>query len=354
MQWQRFLDRFVAATSYAAFVRALVVLPGVLVTGLIPLWITGVVVLETRMRGVQNVCALLAGQGLVSVVPLPGELGRGVWVLPSVLLYVSLIATLGWALDLALRQWPRLADAFASVFEQYIGLFAVSRATTAFTDASGVAAFYAVAFAYMVLPDAVAPCTDTLPPSLAASAWIRHWVRNMEGIAIRGASRGLLALMAAWATVGDGQIILQLLAVYLTGYDEVHTKLGHMHTLLSARLAQTLVGLLQSNRLSEWTCALGLASIVVVLAHLHRAQQKKHVFQDACAFGASLLLITVLERWLAGSALIEAGATYLTVFCLLEAIHDEPWSSASRGGVVMPAQYDLGFAAAIEDGLAIW
>lgn len=352
MKWQRFLDRFVAATSYAAFVRLLVLLPGVLVQGLVPVWVAGVVLLEGRQRGLQNVCALLAGQGLVSIVPMPEELGRGLWVLPSVLVYVSLIATLGWALDAALS--GALADAFASVFEQYIGLFAISRASSAFLDSAAHAdAFYACAIAYLMLPDALAPSADS---ASAASAWLRHFVRNVEGIAVRGATRALLAVLAAWATFGDGRIALQLFAVFLTGYDEGHGKLAHMHTLLSANLAQTLVGLLQTQLLlAEWTCVLALATVIALLAFFSGPRApKQHVFADCCAFGMSLFLIAILERWLQGSALIESATTYLTVFALLELLHQEPWTTASRGGVALPAQYDLGFAAAMEDGLAIW
>ena len=358
MKWQRFLDRFVAATSYAAFVRVLLVLPAALVQGLVPVWVAGVVLLEGRMRGMQNVCALLAGQGLVSLVPLPEELGRGLWVLPSVLLYVSVIATVGWALHAVLAQRPQLADAFAAVFEQYISLFAISRATNAFLDSSGMHAggFFALAFAYMVLPDAIAPCTDTIPAPFTDNVWVRHWTRNVEGIAIRGAMRGLLALMNLFATIGDGRLALQLLAVFFTGYDEDRSKLGHLHILLSANLAQALLAPLQGNRLSEWTCVLGLGAVVTILTWLWRPApaQTRHVFGDCCAFTASLLLIAMLERWLAGSALLESGTTYLVIFSLLEALHAEPWSTASRGGVALPAQYDLGFATAMEDGLAIW
>jgi hypothetical protein len=85
-----------------------------------------------------------------------------------------------------------------------------------------------------------------------------------------------------------------------------------------------------------------------------RLGDARHVFGDCCAFTASLLLVSILERWLAGSAVVEWAVTYLVVFSLLETLHDEPWSSASRGGVAMPAQFDLGFAMAVEDGLAIW
>lgn len=376
MKFQRFLDRLVASASFSAYLWLLRLLPdgvdNTLVRGFVPLWVAGVLVSD-RLRGVQNVFALLAGQGLASLVPMPAEPG-GYLILPAVLFYFGLIATVGWALDQCLRltrasATAKLSDTFASVFEQYLSLFAVTRAAATFTDAGQDGALIVVSLAYMGLPEAVAPCGTVFAQRFAAAgAWPRYFVRNFESLAVRGTMLWVLARMASVAgAAGNGSasgggagielLGLQIIAVYATGADEDAQKLGHIHAILSLTTAQNVVGALQrSGVVSMWICAWALAAgvaLLLVVSGRHEPQPR-HSFADVCAFGVSLLLTAALERWLSGSGALEAATTYLVVFSVLEVLHAEPWSPAARGGSAMPAQSALGLAIAVEDGLAIW
>ena len=181
-------------------------------------------------------------------------------------------------------------------------------------------------------------------------------MRNLEGIAARGVAGWILLQLHRWAAEGDGLLVLQIVGVYLTGVDEDAFKLSHVHAMLSLTTAQQLVGLLQTSaRISEWACVWGMMACVSIIAVVGRKHEpyKSHSFADICAFAVSLLLTTALERWLSGSGMLEAGMVYLVVFCILEVLHREPWSSAARGGTVMPAQGPLGLALATENGLVI-
>jgi hypothetical protein len=360
----RILDRFVASASYAAYMRLLAMLPdginNFLITGLLPLWIVGVMCTGS-LRGVQNVLALLAGQGLASMVPMPAE-PVGYLLLPATTVYLGVIASMGWLVDRCLRLTTLHAsvvgDAFASVFEQYLALFAIARVIATFVDAGQATSLYVLSFVYVALPEAFAPCVATLPPVLpqGGNTWPRHFVRNLEGLAVRGLVRWLLEQLPYVATVGAGLLVFQLLLVFMTGLDETKTKWGGFHTILSLVTAQQLVSLLRTSaRLSEWICVWSLVGCATVLLIVSGHRGRRHSFGDICAFGTSLLLITELEHWLNGSDATEAATVYLVVFCVLEVLHQEAsWSTAARGGSVIPAQGTLGLALATEEGLVIW
>jgi hypothetical protein len=387
MRPQRFLDRFVASASFSAFLRVMHFLPEGkqgLLQGLVPLMVAGVLC-SGRLRGLQNVFAMLAAQGLAGVVPMPAE-PAGYLMLPAVLLYFGVIAGVGWALDRCL--WLTVtataaSDALTTVFEQYLSLFATTRAMATFQSAGQGYALSMLSIVYVALPDEYAPSASQMTLAEGASTWIRHLVHCVGGLAGRGAMLYVGGVLTQWAASGEGLLVLYLIAVYLTA-TPTSGKLSDCHSVLSLLCAQHAVVLLKgslSEWISVWTLVSGVAALVAVfspttttttttttaekedvggndnnknMAPPRRRREQEHVFADVCAFGVSLLLTADLERWLDGSGALEAASTYLTVFALLECLRNEDWSSSARGGSAMPAQGAVGLALAMERDLVLW
>ncbi len=105
-----------------------------MISGLVPISILGVV-WTGEIHGLQTLCGMLAGQGLSLAVPMPSE-PAGYLIVPVVLLYFGVISAAGWCVDGTLqlleKRTPELADALSTVFEQYISLFATTRALAVF------------------------------------------------------------------------------------------------------------------------------------------------------------------------------------------------------------------------------
>jgi hypothetical protein len=79
---QRFFERFVTSVSYSAYlILVRRVLPLEYVQGLVPLWVACVGLV--RLRGLQDVFAMLAGQGIADLVPMPME-PSGYLIVPAV------------------------------------------------------------------------------------------------------------------------------------------------------------------------------------------------------------------------------------------------------------------------------
>ena len=330
MKWQGFIERFVASVSFSAYLTLLRLIPDAEVHGLVPLWIAGVV--WVRMCGLQDVLAMLAGQGISTLVPMPME-PSGYLVIPSVLLYLAVISSVAWAVNHGLGTHGAetlMGGALVTVLEQYLSLFSVTRAVLAFTSAGQTYPLYALSIAYTLLVDA-SPCNE--------GEWAYFWLRNLNGVAMRGASAWLMTEVLRPQCTGEALLVLQIVCVYLSGWS---ARLEGIHAVISASTAQHLIQLLSVAGLSEQVCVCGLATTVCLLTL--SAPYHTHMFADLCAFVASLLLTGAVDRWLGSSLLAwESGALYLVVFCSLEVLKRCLTTTNDSSGLErLPAQNDLG------------
>lgn len=366
MRLQRFLDRFISSASFSAYTRLVAQLPPLFVTGLAPLSVAGVVC-TGRLRGLQNVMGMLAGQGLVGLVPIPLE-PAGHLVVPIILLYFGLIAALGRSIDGTVLASSSSAGggggalnaAIVTVFEQYTSLFAMTRALALLQSIQPPGTIGVLALVYVLLPAAIAPSGTASGPS----TWSKHLFRYTSDLAVRV---GVLWIGAQFARLAAGDeeavITLYLLAILATGAsknnkdkkdkdkkdnkDNNNDKLAGCHSMFSLLCAQQLVAMLQTTQgaaLSGTTSACVLAAGVglILAGSLRRFEQDEHIFGDVCAFGLSLILTGWLEDWLGSSSPVEACTVYLGIFALLECVRSDAWS-----GAIMPAQGAAGLAVPI-------
>jgi hypothetical protein len=363
MKLQRFLDRFSASASFSAFRRVVACAPPGTVQGLVPLSMLGVVC-TARLRGLQNLFGMLAGHGLSQLVQMPTE-PAGYLMVPAVLLYFAVIASAGWAVDSTLQRLddraPELTDALSTVFEQYISLFATTRALAVFQGSGQQNALCVLSLVYLLLPTPLAPSvgslTTTNSSGSSSSTWLRHLVHCVQNLAARGGMLGVGMQLTLWTGGGEGLLVLYLLAIFGTAQiappkkdkaknnTTTSDKLQDCHTMLSVLCAQHLVGLLSASfvmqtqqQQQQWLSISVLAVCVVAVAVAASAQRftrDEHMFADVCAFGISLLMTGRLEQWLEGSAPIEAVSTYLCVFALLECVRSDYWSGDAATLIVV-------------------
>ena len=380
MHLQRFLDRLITSASFAAYTRLLAVLgssssssttttrasfsvstpatppPLLLVAGLVPLAIAGMVC-TARLRGLQNVCAMIAGHGLTQLVPLPAE-PNGYLVLPSAFVYLALIAATGAAVQRVLSRIPLtgLTDAMFALFQQYVDLFAITRAFLMFqtTGMDGVLAV--VSLVYLALPPGVAPGNFLSALRLGVDApllWEWHMVNCIENLAARGAMLWCSKQLASWGTEAEALVLLHLFVVQATAsraavhrgrqtkkspdLDQVTyaDKLAECHATLSLLTAQHALVLLSKYGVTSLGTSVALLGALVALIRLLMASgsrpwqdkdEDEHMFEDVCAFTVSLLLTQRLQQFLNGVCLLDACGAYLCVFVLLEYARSDAWS----------------------------
>ena len=162
-----FVKRFIAATSYSAFSLILAKSPPHMMQGLTPVYIAGVV-LCYKLRGVQNVFAMLAAQGITDILPVPSE-PVGYLILPASMFYFSVIATISWGIHCALSSSslrPGLGEkhqnedkdnnnndtAASAILDEYVGLFCTSKIVSSFLAAKQEHVLGIISFSYLVLP----------------------------------------------------------------------------------------------------------------------------------------------------------------------------------------------------------
>jgi hypothetical protein len=316
MKWQGFTERFVVSVSFSAYLLLLRVIPPAEVRGLVPLWIAGVVCV--KLCGLHDVFAMLAGQGIANLVPMPIE-PSGYLVIPSVLCYLALISSVAWAVNHMLGDHGAdtpMGGALATALDQYLSLFSVTRAVLTFTAAGQTYPLYVLSIAYTVLKP--------------EGGELGEWRRNLEGVAMRGVSAWLMNEVLRPQSTGEALLSLQLVCVYVSGW---YPRLSGIHAVLSASTAQHLLQLLRLAQLSEPACVCGVAALVALLTLY--APEHTGVFADLFAFVASLLLTAALDRWLV-VGLLEAGTLYFVVFCVLDVLR-RPLTQAR-----LPAQSELG------------
>ena len=321
---QRFLERFVTSVSFSAYlflVRR--VLPAEYMRGLVPLWSACVV--SVRLRGLQDVCAMLAGQGIADLVPMPME-PSGYLVLPAVLVYLMLLSSLGWAVYQGAPADTPMGSALTTVLDQYLSLFSVTRAVRAFADGGQTYPLRALSIVYTAL----APS----PPT--GGQWTGFWQRNLEGVAMRGATAWLLEdVLRPQCASGEALLVLQIACIYLSGGTP---RLSGIHAVLSTEAARHLLRLLAAAQLSDATCVWGLASVAMLLTRT--APRQTHMFAELCAFVTSLLLTSALEKWLAVVGSLEAGTLYMVLLCLLDVLCQQVGRLLLQPAAKLPAQGD--------------
>ena len=381
---QPFLDRFVSSASFSAYVRLVrwlafisptynqpstvgnnthrrtVVLDdttgpivvasalnlvGPLQSGLLLLLMPvaiAVAVYVPKLRGIQNVCAMLAGQALAFMVPVPFE-PSGYLMVPTIGLYFGVIAGLGTVLDLSLDLFalsPATEDAVTSIFQQYLALFATTRAYALFATRQQTALLGLLCVAYLLL----SPIVFRLPKT---AYWRKHFFMCLDGLAVRAGMLRVNDWVAWWGgtTQSEATLVLPLLLVGVTttttnnnnnNKQETTTtltidKVAECHNMLALMCAQTLV-----TRLCTHTLSLTVGILVCLVLFASAVELTSSFIVDICAFAVSLLLVTCLERFLDGCGLPETCFTYVCVFVLLECLRDT-WSTAS----VLPANLML-------------
>jgi hypothetical protein len=354
MKWQRFVNRFMPSVSFSAYTLALRVIPPEYVRGLVPLWIA-CVVCSQRLRGLQDVFAMLAGRGISDLVPMPME-PSGYLVLPAVIVYLAVISSVTWAVYHGLgahgAETP-VGGGLTTAIEQYLSLFSVTRAVLAFTIAGQQYPLYVLSIAHTVLCCVSDKNSDKKKENAQSSKerqeeggegkWMSFFQRNLEGVAMRGAGAWLLNEVLRPQCSGETLLVLQVVSVYLSGWTP---RLSSIHGVLSTGTARHLLILLRDMaKLSEAACLWLLASSVVLLELV--APDQTLAFSELCAFVASLLLTGVLERsWLVAGTM-EAGTLYLVTFCLLEVLQrsiptPDPTLASAAVLSKLPVQIELG------------
>lgn len=393
---QTFLDRFVSSASFSAYVRIVrwlalispmyyysnnnttsaagddgivtvtsaLTLVGPLQTGLLVLLMpiaTAGAICTGRLRGLQNVCAMLAGQALAFMIPVPIE-PSGYLMVPTIVLYFGIIAGVGTALDLALNMLalPRPAeDAITAVFQQYLALFATTRAYVLFVAHQQERLLGLLCVVYLIGCPTVVRLDQT-------AYWRKHFLSCADGLAVRGGMLRVTAILAWFggSTTGEALLAMPLLGVLflLTTTTTTTTttdnknlllvnKADESRTMLSLICAQAIVTLLCVSQRLSLSVALVVCLVFLLLlmavAPYHKTSGGEEALSGICAFALSLLLVNCLERFLDGCGLPEMCFTYLCVFVLLECAR----SSTAWGAPVPPV--NLGMLLLNEDAVAV-
>lgn len=313
---QRFFERFVTSVSYSAYlILVRRVLPPAYVQGLVPLWIACVGLV--RLRGLQDVFAMLAGQGIADLVPMPME-PEGYLIVPAVLVYLMVISSVGWGVYHALGArgaHTPMGDALSTALDQYLSLFFVLRTVRAFTEGGETHALRLLSIVYTVLRAPPSKKEETDDPE-ASGRWRVFWRRNLEGVAMRGANAWLLDdVLRPQCASAEELLALQLACIYLCG---LTSRLDGVRAVLSIEAARHIMRLFAKAELSDATCVGLLTSVAALLART--APDQTHMFVELCAFVASLLLTSTFERWLAAVGPLEASTLYMALFCLLDVV----------------------------------
>lgn len=157
-----FVKRFIAATSYSAFSLITAKLPPHLLQALTPVFIAGVVYCH-RLRGVQNVLAMLAAQGVTDYLAVPAE-PVGYLVLPAAMFYFSVVTTIGWGIHCVITTTTTQSavtvgatsttvdNAASTILDEYVGLFCTSKVVASFLAAKQEHVLGIMSFSYLVLP----------------------------------------------------------------------------------------------------------------------------------------------------------------------------------------------------------
>jgi hypothetical protein len=310
---QRFFERFVTSVSYSAYlILVRRVLPPAYVQGLVPLWVACVGLV--RLRGLQDVFAMLAGQGIADLIPLPME-PSGYLIVPAVLVYLMVISSVGWGVYHALGArgaHTPMGNALSTALDQYLSLFFVLRTVRAFTEGGETHALRLLSIVYTVLRAPPSKTEDADDPG----RWRVFWRRNLEGVAMRGANAWLLDdVLRPQCASAEELLALQLACIYLCG---LTSRLDGVRAVLSIEAARHIMRLFAKAELSDATCVGLLTSAAALL--VYNVPDQTHMFVELCAFVASLLLTSTFERWLAAVGPLEASTLYMALFCLLEVV----------------------------------
>jgi len=309
-------------------------------------------------RGLQNLCAMVAGQGLANLLPLASEPSGPLLLLPSLLLYFATLGALGCAADRLLLlsgvfyEGSSVPAAVGAVFEHYTALFATTRALRAFQRQGGEGQAALLSLVYMLLPDRIAP-------GVGGGAWHSHFVSCVEALAVSVGMRSIGAALGWWCSAShndEALIVLYLVTVHTLGDTEKGwpvpspRKLGDCRSMLALLCAQQGVALMQ--RLT-----LGAPVMIVFWLSLLGAPWPSHrklIPDDVCTFAASLLMVQALEQWFVGFGALEACSAFMCLFALLDCLCSERWSGTRAiNSALFFAQGGEGAAAWIADELLL-
>ena len=305
-------------------------------------------------RGLQNLCAMVAGQGLANLLPLASEPSGPLLLLPSLVLYFATLGALGCAADRLLmlsglfsEQSP-VPAAVGAIFEHYTALFATTRAIRAFQRQGGEGQLALLSLVYMLLPDRVAP-------GVGGGAWHSHLVSCVEALAVRVGMQSIGAALTWWCSAAhndEALIVLYLVAVHTLGGEggwpvPSPRKLEDCRSMLALLCAQQCLALMQRVALS----APVMIVLWLALLGVPWPSKRKLIPDDVCTFGGSLVMVQVLEQWFVGFGALEACSAFMCLFALLDCLRSERWSGTQAVNSALFFAQNEGEAAWIADEL---
>jgi hypothetical protein len=259
------ISRLTCALSYSAYDLIRASAPGALLTGLVPLFACGAVVCK-RIEGLQILLAILAAQGLASLMPIPHEPSSAA-IIPNVLLHFAVFSIV--------RTRLLIND---NVSDQFMALSLNARAFAYFKTSDQITEAAVMSIAYLVV--------TRLPISSFSGSSSAKTV--VDCFATRSA--------ALWvASFFETEALLVLLLIISAD--------GGVTAIMELTCAQRIV-----------SSASGDGVIVLLVILLFFTQRLGGV----ATCGLSMLATRRLEGWIKEWSHAEAALAYMSAFCVLQ------------------------------------
>lgn len=337
---QILIERFISSTSYSGYQLALMILPAHAIVALAPLNFC-LVALFRRVQGMQNLFAMLAAQGLTNAMPIPYE-QAGYLILPAVLLYISTVSSAAcfinnlMAVPTPLSQPERSTgktikakkhavtyDYISIVIDQYVALFATSKALAYLESAQQVNQVAALATAYLFIPSSCIPHYAKLD----SNSWSYQFMHIIQCLSSRLAVICITKVTRQWISTQSGLIAVYLaLLILFPANSKLSIKLLECRGVLSLLCAQQLL--------------LVIPSALFFLAALTIPMISAGSLRDVCVFAISIQLISQLGKWVADCGQAEAVCTYTSVFVLLQIISESIASAIQPDTMMVISDHD--------------
>jgi hypothetical protein len=263
------ISRLTCALGYSAYDLIRDTAPAGVLVGLVPLFACCAVYCK-RIEGLQILFAILAAQGLTSLMSVPHEPSSGAVIIPNVLLYFAVFSIL--------RSQLLITDALS---DQFMALSLNARALSYFKTSDQVTEASVMSVAYLV----VMQCSRTAVDGSAATV--------VDCFATRSAALWIASFFEPDA------LLLFLMFCPEAGVTRI----------MGLKCAQQLIG-----RTSE-----AEAMMVMIVILLFFNDRLSHV--STC--GISILVVKRIEVLINEWNHAESAALYMSVFCLLQLCKDD-------------------------------
>ena len=287
------ISRITCALAYSAYDLIRTSVPHTMLVGLVPLFACGAVFCK-RVEGLKILFAILAAQGLTSLMPIPNETTASV-VMPNVMMYFAVFSIV--------RTQLLIND---DLSDQFMALSLNARAFAYFKTTEQITEAALVSIAYIVIATAAVEGTTKTVIDCFATRSAAMWVASFFEL--------------------EPLMILLLILSHHAQHDMLPhgARFSSITSIMELKCAQQLIGRAATDG------AAMIALLVILLFFTRR-------LGGVSTCGLSILATKRLECWIKEWNETEAALVYMSAFCILQACKNYYNQEVDRDHIVIIA-----------------